>query len=82
MTREEYEQKEQRIRDLVCDLQSAVSTIGDWKAVKYQEYAAQGLDAPYTDDEMAEYYTARQAARDEINELQAELDTAVIEDGE
>lgn len=52
-----------------------MSPIGDWKHVKYSEYQARGLDAPYTEEEMEEYYEARQAARDEINALQAELES-------
>ena len=74
MTQEEREGKEQRIRNLQADLTSTVSSIGDWKYIKQSEYIAQGLDQPYTDDEMSEYYDARQAARDEINSLQAELE--------
>lgn len=74
MTADEREYKEQRIRDLTADLAASVSSIGDWKHIKQTEYAARGLDQPYTDDEMETYYAARQAARDEINALQEELE--------
>lgn len=74
MTTEEREKYEQRIRDLTMDLTSPVSSIGDWKHVKQTEYAVRGLDQPYTDEEMEEYYSGRQAARDEINALQEELE--------
>ena len=74
MTEEARETKENRIRELQADLAATVSSIGDWKHIKQTEYAARGLDQPYTDDEMETYYAARQAARDEINALQEELE--------
>lgn len=71
MTPEEREQKEQRIRDLTCDLKSPVSEIGDYKVIKCYEAQLVGEALPYDMDEL---HTKRQAARDEINALQQELD--------
>jgi len=64
---------------LRSQLASNKSAIGDWKSVKQAEYIAQGLDAPYTDSEMEEYYTARQKVRDTIDDLTAQLETAYAE---
>lgn len=66
---------EQEIRNITADLTSSVSPIGDWKHIKYTEYISQGLDAPYTEEEMREYYSARQTARDRINEIQQTLES-------
>lgn len=70
MTTEEREQKEQRIRDLTCDLKSPVSDIGDYKVIKCYEAQLVGEELPYN---MEELHEKRQAARDEINALQQEL---------
>ena len=65
------------LAQLKCDLgdRMGVSAIGDWKIAKYQEYILAGLEAPY---DIAELHTARQQARDRINELEAEF--ATLED--
>lgn len=55
---------------LMSELSSPASPIGDWKVAKIQEYALAGLDAPY---DIADLHAKRQAVRDRINELQAEL---------
>lgn len=73
MTREEICNK---ICMLKCVLTSHASNIGDWKIAKYQEYVLNGLDAPY---DIVELYQKRQAVRDEINELQAQLDAMEAE---
>ena len=67
------QQKQQEIINLTCDLTSAHSTIGDWKLIKQQEAVTLGLPAPYTDEQMLAYHEQRQAARDRINALQAEI---------
>lgn len=61
-----------RISQLKCDLgdRLGVSAIGDWKLSKYNEYIAAGLEPPF---DIQAYHTARQAARDEINQLEEEL---------
>ena len=46
------------------------SDIGDWKIDKILEYRAVGKEDPY---DMQELAAQRQAVRDEINELQAQL---------
>ena len=66
------EQKEQEIRNLTSQLTSTASDIGDWKIAKYNEYVLAGEEAPYDIDEL---HAARQAIRDEINAIQAELDS-------
>lgn len=64
------EQLEQRIRDLTSQLSSSNSPVGDWKLAKILEYEKLGLESPY---DFAEYTAARQAIRDEINEIQSQL---------
>ncbi len=61
---------EARIRELVSKLDAPTSEIGDWKIIKIYEARLQGESDPYNYDELA---AARQAVRDEINELQAQL---------
>jgi len=51
-------------------LSSDSSSIGDWKIDKILEYRAVGKEDPYNMEELA---TQRQAARDEINALEAQL---------
>lgn len=70
MTAEEREKKEQRIRDLTCDLKSPVSDIGDYKVIKCYEAQLVGKEMPY---DIEALHAKRQAARDEINALQQEL---------
>lgn len=64
---------EARIRELVSKLDAPTSEIGDWKIIKIYEARLQGEPDPYDYDELA---AARQAVRDEINELQAQLEGA------
>lgn len=66
---------EQRIYDLKSQLTSNASDVGDWKICKCYEFALLGLPAPY---DVAELNQKRQAIRDEINELQAQLDAESI----
>ncbi|MBR6045769.1 MAG: hypothetical protein IKP95_12785 [Ruminococcus sp.] len=75
---ERREAIEQEIRNLECELTSTVSPIGDWKIAKYMEYQAIGEPAPY---DINALHAQRQAVRDRINELQAELDALPDEGG-
>jgi len=60
-----------QISCLMSDLSSPASPIGDWKVAKCQEYALAGMALPY---DIAELHRERQAVRDRINELRAELE--------
>ena len=55
---------------LMSNLSANTSSIGDWKVIKCYEARMQGLPDPYDFDELM---VNRQAARDRINEIQAEL---------
>lgn len=68
----EIELMEQEIRDLQCDL-----NVSDYKVIKYTEYVAMGMEAPY---DIAEVYVQRQAKRDRINELKAALAEMEVEE--
>lgn len=63
---------EARIRKLVSGLGAPNSTYGDWKVIKCYEASLAGQELPYNITELME---TRQAVRDEINTLQAELET-------
>jgi hypothetical protein len=67
----ERQLKEQRIRDLTAELSSPASRVGDWAVIKCLEYQAQGKDIPY---DLEDIYAKRQAIRDEINQLQSEIE--------
>ena len=56
------------------DLYSNKRPYGDWKLIKVLECQYRGLDCPYTEDDMTEYFANRDRIRAEINELQGELD--------
>lgn len=73
LTEEQRQDKDQEIRDLMSSLTSGASEIGDWKVAKYQEYQLAGKEAPY---DIAELHAKRQAVRDRINALRAELGSA------
>ena len=55
---------------LMSNLSANTSSIGDWKVIKCYEARMQGFPDPYDFDELM---VNRQAARDRINEIQAEL---------
>lgn len=63
MTVQELEQK---IRDLESRLSCNSSSEGDWKISKCIEYQLLNKELPY---DIRELGTARQAIRDEINEI-------------
>ena len=58
------------LAQLTSDLNANTSSIGDWKVIKIYEARMKGDEDPYDFDELA---AKRQAARDRINEVQAEL---------
>lgn len=64
------ERIESEIRTLQSRLDAPTSDIGDWKIIKIYEARLSGESDPYNFEELK---AARQAARDKINELQAQL---------
>ena len=66
----ERQNKGSQIQTLISQLQSPTSNIGDWKIVKCYEAKLQNEEMPYDLDTLL---AQRQAVRDEINRLQAEL---------
>ena len=73
LTEEERGAIESQIRTLQSKLDAPTSDIGDWKIIKIYEARLSGESDPY---DYAELKAARQAARDKINELQAQLEVA------
>ena len=67
---------ESEIRTLVSQLDAPTSSVGDWKIIKIYEARLKGEPDPY---DYAELDAARQAIRDRINELQAQLEEAGTE---
>ena len=67
------ERIESEIRTLQSKLDAPTSDIGDWKIIKIYEARLSGESDPYNFDELK---AARQAVRDEINTLQAQLQRA------
>lgn len=67
---ETIRQKRQEIINLQSSLSATVSPIGDWKVVKTYEARLLGNDDPYDTEQLI---ADRQAIRDKINALQAEL---------
>lgn len=65
-----YNEIYQKIIDCRWQLADSASPIGDWKIAKCYEYALMGLPAPY---DITKLNAQRQAVRDEINTLEAEL---------
>ena len=66
------ERVESEIRTLQSKLDAPTSDIGDWKIIKIYEARLSGESDPYNYEELK---AARQAVRDKINELQAEIET-------
>lgn len=64
------ERIESEIRTLQSKLDAPTSDIGDWKIIKIYEARISGESDPYNYEELK---AARQAVRDKINELQAQL---------
>ena len=67
------ERIESEIRTLQSRLDAPTSDIGDWKIIKIYEARLSGESDPYNYEELK---AARQAVRDKINELQAQLQRA------
>ena len=65
------ERIESEIRTLQSKLDAPTSDIGDWKIIKIYEARISGESDPYNYEELK---AARQAVRDKINTLQAELE--------
>ena len=65
------ERIESEIRTLQSRLDAPTSDIGDWKIIKIYEARISGESDPYDYEGLK---AARQAVRDEINELQAQLE--------
>ena len=72
LTEEERDAIEAQIRTLQSRLDAPTSNIGDWKIIKIYEARLSGESDPYDYDELK---AARQTVRDEINALQAQLET-------
>ena len=70
---------EQKITDLMASLSSSASRIGDWAVIKCLEYKDAGQPAPY---DLESIEQQRQAVRDQINELQAQLENLPQEEVE
>ena len=66
------ERIESEIRTLQSKMDEPTRDIGDWKIIKIYEARLSGESDPYNYEELK---AARQAVRDKINELQAELET-------
>ena len=64
------ERIESEIRTLQSRLDAPTSDIGDWKIIKIYEARLSGESDPYNYEGLK---AARQAVRDKINELQAQL---------
>ena len=67
------ERIESEIRTLQSKLDAPTSDIGDWKIIKIYEARLSGESDTY---DYKELKAARQAVRDKINELQAQLEGA------
>ena len=65
------ERIESEIRTLQSRLDAPTSDIGDWKIIKIYEARLSGESDPYNFKELK---ASRQAVRDKINELQAQLE--------
>ena len=70
LTETERDAIESQIRTLISRLDAPTSDIGDWKIIKIYEARLRGESDPYNYEELD---AARQAVRDEINALQAQL---------
>ena len=71
LTEEERQKTEMKICNLIADLTSTASEIGDWKVMNCTDAKLPGEDSPY---DLEALHEKRKAVRDEINKLQAELD--------
>lgn len=75
-TSKRIELDNKEINELLADLSSYSSDIGDWKIIKIYEARMMGLEDPY---DLEDLVAKRQAVRDRINELQADVQVATLE---
>lgn len=66
---------DQQVNELILELTSPHSEIGDYKIVKIYEARLEGRDDPY---DATDLISKRQAVRDEINKLQGNPTDAEI----
>lgn len=83
ITHDERESLEQEERDLICDLSAAVSDTGDYRMIRCIDALIlsdkfwdliDGIELPYSRDELTEFARARQAKRDRIKEIRKILE--------
>ena len=75
LTQEQARALEQERINLIQELTSPYSPIGDWKIMKIQEAALTQRAAPY---DITELSAQRQAARARINEIEGILADATV----
>ena len=75
LSQEQARQLAQERINLIQDLTSPYSEIGDWKIMKIQEAALVGQEVPY---DINALHTQRAAARARINEIEQTLAAATI----
>lgn len=85
ITPEEREALEQEERNLICDLSAAVSDTGDYRMIRCIDALIlsdkfwtmiDGIELPYSREELTEFARARQAKRDRIKEIRRLLEEA------
>ncbi len=78
---DEKDTKIQELRQEVINLEASLSAntseIGDYKIIKCYEATLTGSDAPY---DIKELTAKRQAVRDKINEIEAEIEKLKTEE--
>ncbi len=78
---DEKDTKIQELRQEVINLEASLSAntseIGDYKIIKCYEATLTGSDAPY---DIKELTAKRQAVRDKINEIEAEIEKLKAEE--
>jgi hypothetical protein len=83
ITPEERQQLEQEERNLICDLSAAVSDTGDYRMIRCVDALIlsdkfwdliDGIELPYSREELTGFARARQAKRDRIKEIREILE--------
>ena len=76
--REKNYEQHQKIREIQAQIDSVKAELDstDYKIIKCSEYQLAGLDSPY---DITTLHTERQALRDQINELEIQLEAAEAE---
>lgn len=73
--------KQKQIRQIdqeITRLKNALANdekYGDWKGIKYRDCIDSGRLAPYSVEQMKDYYDRRQEMRDQINQLETQKNT-------